>query len=80
MSTLTPNNVFSSALSLSFESADFVSLDNAALASHMNRCASTRSRFFGLHALLESAHALVCSRMVTAAMIALMLLAVAATV
>ena len=78
MSTLTSQNVFSSVLSC--DSSDFVSLDNAALASHMNRCASTRSRFFGLHAALESVHALVCSRMVTAAMVALMLLAIAAVV
>jgi hypothetical protein len=78
MSTLTPSNVFSSALS--GDSSDFVSSDNAALASHMNCCASTRSRFFGMHAALESAHALVCSRMVTAAMVAIVLLAVAAAV
>jgi hypothetical protein len=78
MSTLTPSNVFSSALSC--DSSDFVSLDNAALASHMNRCASTRSRFFGMHAALESVHALICSRMVTAAMVALVLLAVAAAI
>ena len=56
--------------------ADFVSSDTAALASHMSHCASTRSRFFGLHAVLESAHVLFFSRMVTAAVIAVVLLGV----
>ena len=55
---------------------DFVSSDTAALASHMNHCASTRSRFFGLHVILESAHVLFFSRMVTAAVIAVVLLGV----
>ena len=49
---------------------DFVSSDSAALASHMSRCAIGRGRFFGLHAALESAHALFFSRMVTCALIA----------
>ena len=49
---------------------DFVSSDSAALASHMNRCANERSRFFGLHAALESVHSLVFSRMVTCVLIA----------
>lgn len=53
---------------------DFVSTDSAALASHMSHCASTRSRFFGLHAALESAHSVIFSRMVTAAVIAVVLL------
>lgn len=56
--------------------ADFVSTDTAALASHMSDCASKRSRFFGLHAALELAHSVVFSRMVTAAVIAVVLLAV----
>lgn len=56
--------------------SDFVSSDAAALASHMSHCASTRSRFFGLHAALESAHSLVFPRMVTAAVIAVVLLGV----
>ena len=55
---------------------DFVSTDTAALASHMDRCASRRSRFFGLHAALESAHSVVFSRMVTAALLAVVLLAI----
>ena len=54
---------------------DFVSTDTAALASHMDNCASHRSRFFGLHAALELAHSLVFSRMVTAAVVAAVLLA-----
>jgi hypothetical protein len=55
---------------------DFVSTDNAALASHMSNCASKRSRFFSLHAALELAHSVVFSRMVTAAVFAVVLLAV----
>lgn len=46
---------------------DFVSTDTADLASHMNHCASSRSRFFALHSTLQSAHALVCARLVTVA-------------
>lgn len=49
---------------------DFVSSDSAALASHMSRCAHGRSRFFGLHAALESVRSLFFSRMVTCVMIA----------
>lgn len=56
-----------------FLPSDFVSSDSAALASHMSHCASTRSRYFGLHAALESAHSLIFPRMVTAAVIALVL-------
>ena len=63
-----------------YPSADFVSTDAAALASHMSHCASKRSRFFGLHAALELAHAVVFQRMVTAALIAVVLLAVAGIV
>ena len=57
--------------------ADFVSTDTAALASHMSHCASKRSRFFGLHAALELAQSVVFSRMVTAAVLAAVLLALA---
>ena len=55
---------------------DFVSTDTAALASHMSHCASKRGRFFGVHAALELAHSAVFTRMVTAAVLALVLLAV----
>jgi hypothetical protein len=55
-------------------SPDFVSSDTAALAAHMSECAKTRSRFFGLHAALELGHALLTPRMVTAAVIAVVLL------
>lgn len=55
---------------------DFVSTDTAALASHMGHCASKRSRFFGLHAALELAKSAVFSRMVTAAVVAAVLLVV----
>ena len=57
-------------------SPDFVSSDTAALASHMNECAKTRSRFFGLHAALELGHAMLTPRIVTAAVIAVVLLGV----
>lgn len=50
--------------------ADFVSTDTAALASHMSHCASSRSRFFGLHAALEFAHSMLHPRLVTAALLA----------
>ena len=53
---------------------DFVSTDTAALATHMDHCASKRSRFFGLQAAFEMAHSVVFSRMVTAAVIAAVLL------
>jgi hypothetical protein len=54
--------------------ADFVSSDTAALASHMDHCASKRSRFFGVHAALEMVHTAVFNRMVTAAVLAVVLL------
>ena len=54
---------------------DFVSTDTAALASHMTLCASKRGRFFGVQAALELAHSIVFSRMVTAAVIAVVVLA-----
>ena len=69
MTTLTTAAVFT------HPTADFVSSDTAALASHMDHCASNRSRFFGLHAALELAHTVVFSRMVTAAVVAVALLA-----
>ena len=56
--------------------ADFVSTDTAALASHMDHCASKRSRFFGLHAAFELAHSVVFTRMVTAAVLVAVVLAV----
>ena len=54
---------------------DFVSSDTAALASHMTLCASKRGRFFGVQAALELAQSMVFSRMVTAAVIAVVVLA-----
>lgn len=56
-------------------SADFVLNDTAALASHMDHCASGRSRFFGFHAALELVHSVVFSRMVTAVVLAVIVLA-----
>ena len=79
MTTLNPMARFSSARTKK-NSPDFVSTDSAALASHMSHCASTRSRYFGLHAALESAHSLIFPRMVTAAVIALVLVGLAGIV
>ena len=42
----------------------------------MSECAKTRSRFFGLHAALELGHAMLTPRIVTAAVIAVVLLGV----
>ncbi len=61
-------------------SPDFVSSDIASLASHMDSCASTRGRLFGMHLALESAHSFIFSRMVTAAVIAVVLLGLVSTV
>ncbi|MES2398866.1 MAG: hypothetical protein V4573_02680 [Pseudomonadota bacterium] len=69
---------FSSASTTS--TPDFVSSDIAALASHMDRCASTRGRFFGLHLALESARCFIFPRMVTAALVAVVLMSLVATV
>jgi hypothetical protein len=76
----TLNNLASFSSASAHQVPDFVSTDTASLALHMDHCASTRSRFFGLHAMLESVHALVFPRMVTAAVIAVVLLAVAGAV
>lgn len=48
---------------------DFVSNDTAALADHMNSCASSRSLFFNARAMLDGAHSVVCGRMVTVAIL-----------
>lgn len=61
-------------------SPDFVDSDMAALASHMDNCASTRSRFFGLHIALESARSMLCARMVTAAVVAVIVLGIVSIV
>ena len=44
---------------------DFVSTDAAAMASHMDDCASSRGRFFGLKSALESAHSMLFPRLIT---------------
>lgn len=59
----------SSPSTLNFSSADFVSTDTAALASHMTSCANKRSKFFNVHAALELVHSAVFSRMVTVAVL-----------
>ena len=55
--------------------SDFVTSDTAALASHMSRCASKRSRFFSLHAAFELLHSVVFSRMVTSAVLVALVMA-----
>ena len=46
----------------------------------MSHCASKRSRFFSLHAALELAHSVVFTRMVTAALLIVVVMAVAGVV
>ena len=70
MSTL---NSYHSGVSTSNLQQDFVSTDTAALASHMDQCASTRSRFFNVQLVAESVKNLFFSRMVTAVLIAVVL-------
>ena len=60
---------------ITHRASDFVSTDTAALASHMDHCARKRSRFFGVHAALEMVHSVVFSRLVTAALVAMVVLA-----
>ena len=66
---------FTTAALFTHPTSDFVSSDTAALALHMDNCASNRSRFFTLHAALELVQTIVFSRMVTAAVVAAALLA-----
>jgi hypothetical protein len=47
--------------------ADPVSTDAAELASHMNHCASSHSRFFLVHSAMQSAHGVLSPRIVTVA-------------
>ncbi len=54
----------------SADKADPVSTDAAELASHMNHCASSHSRFFFVHTALESAHGALSPRVVTVAALA----------
>jgi hypothetical protein len=50
--------------------ADPVSTDAAELASHMNHCASSHSRFFFVHSAMQSAHGALSPRIVTVASLA----------
>jgi hypothetical protein len=59
---------------------DFVSTDSAALASHMSHCANGRGRIFQLQSALEALHDLVFPRMVTVAVVAVVLLGLVGTV
>ncbi|MDP2262746.1 MAG: hypothetical protein Q8K24_06275 [Hydrogenophaga sp.] len=47
-----------------------MSTDAAELASHMDHCASSHSRFFFLHSALQSAHGVLSPRIVTVAALA----------
>jgi hypothetical protein len=53
----------------------FVSTDAAALASHMDDCASSRGRFFGLKSALESAHCMLFPRLITAVAVGVVVVA-----
>jgi hypothetical protein len=54
----------------SARATDFVSTDAAQLASHMNHCAVSRGRLFGLYSAAEFLHALARPRIVTVAVLA----------
>ncbi|MES2941288.1 MAG: hypothetical protein V4772_00305 [Pseudomonadota bacterium] len=69
----TTSRVSSSSLFTPVNDGDFVSSDMAALASHMDDCAHSRGRFFGLQTAFESAHSLLFARLVTAALMAVTL-------
>lgn len=69
MTTLTTPCVFAHPVT------DFVSTDTAALASHMDHCASQRSRFFNVQAAFELGKSVVFPRMVTVAVVGVALLA-----
>lgn len=49
---------------------DPVSTDVAELASHMNHCASSHSRFFFVQSAIQSAHGVLSPRIVTVAALA----------
>ena len=70
------DNIAPRATAQSRSTPDFVSTDIAALASHMSHCANSRSRFFSFRAALESAHSLVLPRMVTAALLAVVVMGI----
>lgn len=70
MTSLNSNTHLSNACHL-----DFVSTDAAALASHMDDCASSRGRFFGLKSALESAHSMLFPRLITAAAVGVVVVA-----
>lgn len=66
MKTFKKTNTFPAAR---HSAIDFVLSDSVALASHMSICASGQSRFFNLYAALDSGHALLCTRIVTCALV-----------
>ncbi len=70
-------NTFKFGADSSPDDADSVSTDAAELASHMNHCASSHSRFFFVHSALQSAHGALSPRIVTVAALATLGLALA---
>jgi hypothetical protein len=72
-------NTFQSGAELTPGEADSISSDAAALAAHMNHCASSHSRFFLVHSAMQSAHGALSPRIITVAALAgLALLLIAA--
>lgn len=63
-------NTFRFRTDLSPGETDPVSADAAELASHMNHCASSHSRFFFVHSAMQSAHGVLSPRIVTVAALA----------
>lgn len=51
---------------------DLLSTDFAALATHMDACASSKGRFFKTRCAFESAHSIVRTRLITSASVFLM--------
>lgn len=63
-------NTFKFGTEPSPDNSDCVSTDAAALASHMNHCASSHSRFVFFHTAMESVHGVLSPRIVTVAALA----------
>jgi hypothetical protein len=67
---MNPANPFAMARLAPHSEADFVSTDQASLASHMHGCARSKGRFFSLRTSAQVIHAVVASRIVTVALCA----------
>jgi uncharacterized protein YcbX len=57
------------------ETHDFVVSDAAELASHMDHCASSRSRFFAVQTALDTAHSAFSARIVTVGVVVVVVVA-----